>query len=157
MPFISFKITNKGNTKRNIIDILEKGVKGIIHINNNANYYVILEDNSKLDIYYKSFNCKDKEKIYQRITPSIHRVCIYRKLPYQKCETNHLFYIPFSVGFVAEGDIIMDNILHKKMFNIKRAYNEHGNIKCKEAFNYYKNNKEIIDKALLKQRTNNGI
>ena len=116
----------------------------------------LITNGEKLDIYHKSYNCKDKENIYLRVTPDIHRVCIMRRKE-NRSEVNNLFYLPFAVGHLAVGDVIIDNITNRKLFHIKKSAPDKYNAYCYEALQYYKANKDIIDKAILKKREEYGV
>lgn len=159
MPNFDIKTTFNSKTKKNIkeVTVLEKNVRAAIYVDLHNRYYVkLITNGEKLDIYHKSYNCKDKENIYLRVTPDIHRVCIMRRKE-NRSEVNNLFYLPFAVGHLAVGDVIIDNITNRKLFHIKKSTSDKYNAYCYEAFQYYKANKDIIDKAILKKREEYGI
>ena len=158
MPNFDIKTTFNSKTKKSIkeVTVLEKNVRAAIYVDLHNRYYVkLITNGEKLDIYHKSYKCKDKENIYMRVTPTNNRVCIIRSIS-DRHECNNLFYLPFAVGHLAIGDIVLDNITNKKMFYIKKSIPDKFAKYTDDAFEYYKAHKETIDKIILEKRKDYG-
>lgn len=155
LDFNKFNYSKTNNTKKEVT-VLESKIQAAIYVDKKANYSVkLISTGEVLPLYYKSYKCKDKENIYMRVTPTNNRVCIIRSAS-DRHECNNLFYLPFAVGHLAIGDIILDNITNKKMFYIKKSTPDKFAKYTDDAFEYYKAHKETIDNIILEKRKGYG-
>lgn len=155
MPTFNFSLANKESSKRktSTIEVIKKNIKGIVWIDKKANYSVCV-DNFSYSIDYKCFSCKDKERIYRQGEYDKNRVVYVRAV--DSCfECNPNFWLPFGVGCVVIGDLIVSPYNNnEKLFVIKECYVDINDEESHKAMSYYKEHiKEIND--IIRNRRNN--
>lgn len=125
--------------------VIQKKVVGIVHVDIDANYYVIV-DNQKYPIAAECYTCKGKCKLYRQGEYDYARVVWIRAIDFNSMNTN--YWLPFTVGCVVTGDVIHSNNFDK--FVITNVTDE-ITIKTHEAMVFYRKHlKEINDK--IRQR-----
>lgn len=148
MPTFNFSVVNvaKKKTPQKAKDndahkVIQKKVVGIVHIDIDANYYVIV-DNQKYPIAEECYTCKDKCKLYRQGEYDYARVVWIRAIDFNSMNIN--YWLPFTVGCVVTGNIVSINNSNK--FVITNVTDEITD-KTHEAMVFYREHlKEINDK-----------
>lgn len=164
MPFFSFKVIPKIAKHKNISDkirdkwvILEKDVTGIITINEEAEYHVILDTDDIIDILESNYKCKGQVTIYSQLlyNKNLTRIIIHRHKE-QLCES--FPNLPFCVGAIVKGDIIFNNDTALKYFKIKKCAIDNTNAKAISIFKDFREKYHLLkDKILSKINEYNPI
>lgn len=115
-----------------------KYIEGCVHINIEGDYYIVLEDNRKLEFSDESYDCTKTDLIYAKSLNKGHRVSILRETPY-KSKLNKNMYTPFGVGCIVDGTITEDN-----KFQFNEIISPWVNDKSKEALSFFKDNYKTI-------------
>lgn len=137
--------TSKNNNRGEVI--IKDDVKGIVFINENAEYYVKVEDINYL-IHKDSYSCKGKAKIYRQGYFDKGRFCSIRLVDDRKeCDKN--YWLPFGIGSTVIGTII--NIYNINYFLIKDCFTEF-NDESKNAITFYNNHLIEINNIIRKRR-----
>lgn len=153
MPIFNLSIIKKKksiNKRSNRYTIDIKNVIGVVHIDVRANYYIVYND-TKYDITDKSYSCKGKQIVYPLIHVEANRLVYIRNIS-DLCELNPLYYLPFNVGCIVKGDIIVNNDTKEQLFDIKKCYTERNNYECIKAINFYKEHKDEIYNSIKQKR-----
>lgn len=145
MPSFNFSIPKKVANKKfskNKHKVILKDVKGVIWIDENAEYWVAL-DNFQYPIHPDCYSCKGKSTVYRQ------EECYKSNLKYIRnageCyELNNNFWLPFGIGCVVCGDLI-DIGKVSPVFIIKDCWTEYNNESHKALEFYRKHIKEIND------------
>lgn len=150
MPTFGFSFAKKEVNKREKVnnsgkyEIIERKVTGVVFINLDASYYIKCGDKD-YDITPESYTCKGKTTVYRRGYDDKVNLRYIRTL--DSCvELNPLHWIPFSVGCVTIGNIVVNNITKRKYFDIKSVDVDYTNNISIEAHSFYREHyKEIND------------
>lgn len=148
MPTFNFSVVNVAKKEvpqkvksNDVYKVIQKKVVGIVHIDIDANYYVVV-DNKKYPIAAQCYNCKDKYKLYRQGEYDYSRVVWIRAIDFNSMNTN--YWLPFFVGCVVTGNIVHSNNFDK--FVITNVTDEITD-KTHEAMVFYREHlKEINDK-----------
>lgn len=158
MPSFNFSVVNKESNKRKTYnntkkyEVVEKDLVGVVWIDINANYYIKV-NNKFYNINSECYSCKGKTMIYAQGYDDKNRICIIRS-PEKCIECNHNLYLPFAPGCIVSGDIIINNPLTAKIFNIKEVWIDINNDDAHEALAFYKEHYKEINAIILKRRFN---
>ena len=156
MPSFNFSIVKNESNKRKTYnntkkyEVVKKDVIGVVWIDINANYYIKV-NNKFYNINSECYSCKGKDMIYAQGYDDKNRICIIRN-PEKCTECNHNLYLPFAPGCIVSGDIIINNPLTDKIFNIKKVWIDINNDDAHEALAFYKEHYKEINAIILKRR-----
>lgn len=156
MPSFNFSIVKNESNKRKTYnntkkyEVVKKDVVGVVWIDINANYYIKV-NNKFYNINSECYSCKGKDMIYAQGYDDKNRICIIRS-PEKCIECNHNLYLPFAPGCIVSGDIIINNPLTAKIFNIKEVWIDINNDDAHEALAFYKEHYKEINAIILKRR-----
>lgn len=159
MPIFNFsvsqkKVKQKKETKsNNSIKVELKNIKGVVFINDNAEYYINADNGIDYKINDKSYSCKNKSIVYRVGEYDTKRVKRIRPLN-NLLECNPNYWLPFGIGCVVVGNIINEG--DDVTFVIHDCYTDLYNEKCKKAFNYYLDNIDKIN-TIIKNKRLNGV
>ena len=145
---ISFSFSHKYKTK-NVVnknykdyEVIEKDVIGVVFIDINANYSVKV-NNFKFDIKPECFEIKKQKNLYHKLYNG--------RLLYIRYDTNKklssAYWCPFAPGCSVIGNIVR-NKLNKTYFQIKTIWNDNTNNDAIDAFKFYIDNIEEINKNM---------
>lgn len=130
MPRWNFSISpqkNKNKTRKSkgyIIEILN--AKAVVDINNRLLYIACFEDGRRFLIHKDCYKCKNKQVIYsQCLVGEFKQRLIIHRIPSYCIE--HRPYLPFAVGCVIEGDVIVNQDTLIRYFKIKKCYIDSNN------------------------------
>lgn len=156
MPTFSFspvkkKEKRKANNNTKQYKIIEKSIVGVIYVTIKGEFDV-LYNGVFYKIHPKCFKCKGKAKIYKLGEDKPKRFGFTRVLEDYK-EFNSFGWLPFTIGSIVKGNIIVDNRTNHYWFYIKKEWLDYDNELSKKAYNYYKENYEEINK-IIKQKFN---
>ena len=155
MPSFNFsviaKVTKKNKSisnNKNII-VLHK-VQGVIFINLQGNYRVELDNGDSYSIHKDCYSCKGHKEIYrQGELDKCRFIYVRHQGEYFECNSKH--WLPFGVGCVVKGDIILNPITKLQSFMIKKCGVDFENAMSIAAMNFYRHNiKEINANIKLK-------
>lgn len=158
MPYFDFSLVKKKSDKRktsnntNRYEVVKKNVIGVVHIDINADYYVKI-NNKLYDINSECYSCKGKNIVYVQGCDDKNRICIIRN-PGEYIECNHNLYLPFAVGSIVSGDIIINRQLITEIFNIKKIWTDFNNDDAHKALAFYREHYKEINEIILKRRFN---
>ncbi len=141
-------ISKKRNYKKS--KIVVKGANGVVWLLISGNYKVIVGD-KKYNIHPNCYSCKGNARVYRQGEND------YNRLVYIRCkddcvELNPNNYLPFGVGCIVEGDIVINNKTFEELFYIKKCYTDPYNQISKEALTYYRKHIDIINENIRKRR-----
>lgn len=147
MPTFNFTVTNKKikipNNKSDTYTIIEKDVTGVVYINTDFSYYVIIKG-IKYNFTNNSFSCKGKRTVYaQFLDKNKQRVCYIRSSD-NKSECNSLFFLPFASGSIVCGNIIYNTILKVNLFKFKKTIIEYMHPDSHKAIQLWRDNEEVL-------------
>lgn len=155
MPFFSFKVIPKTNKTRNtnlkLRDkwvVLEHDVIGIVTIDEDANYNVILDNDELVSILESNYKCKGHVIIYSQTLyeKDLSRIIIHRHKE-QLCES--FPNLPFCVGSIVKGNIIFHNDTATKYFKIKKCYIDHDNYKAISIYKAFRDKYHMLKDKIL--------
>ena len=155
MPSFNFsviaKVTKKNKSisnNKNII-VLHK-VQGVVFIDLQGNYRVEFENGESYPIHKDCYSCKGHKEIYRQGEFDKGRFIYVRgQGEYFECDSKH--WLPFGVGCVVKGDIILNPISKLQSFMIKKCGVDFENVMSIAAINFYRHNiKEINANIKLK-------
>lgn len=159
MPFFDFSLSKKKDIKRKTSKnnsrskVILKGVKGVIWIDNNAEYNVTVNMNGvlfKYPIHNSCYSCKGHARVYRRGVAFKDRYVYIRSLDkYTECNPFH--YLPFAPGCIVVGDLVKSPIDDNNLFIIKNCWTELDNTESHEAIAYYKEHMDEINN-IIKQK-----
>lgn len=159
MPTFNFSISvskidnRKKSYKDNIKEIVFKNIKGVIQINENAEFYVSLEDGFDYPINSECYKCKGHQKVYRQGEYDKKRVVLIRNQgEYGECNSN--YWLPFDTGCCVEGTLVYNKITDTKIFTIDKCYVDNTNNKAKEAYMFYKEHIKEINDIIRRRRVN---
>ncbi|AXH74519.1 MAG: hypothetical protein KNU04_gp69 [crAssphage sp. isolate ctbg_1] len=127
MPYFNFSPTFKAVKAKKIVkpkarfNIITKNEKAYVDINEDLDYIATFEDGRSYRIHKRSYKCKNKKIIYSQclIGEYKNRLIIHR-IP-DAC-VEHRPYLPFAVGCVIIGNVVLDNNDNIKYFMINKCY-----------------------------------
>lgn len=157
MPTFNFSLPKKETKARktshntNKYEVVAKNIKGVIWIDEFANYTVKVSDEYRYEIYPACYSCKGVNRIYGQFLDDNRRICIIRNVD-EYTECNPYCYLPFAPGCVVTGDIVVNN--YTKQFKIKSCNVELDNDDAHAALVFYRQNYNTISSALEKRRLN---
>lgn len=156
MPYFSLSVQKKEQKKKNNntikYQIIEKDVQGIVNITLSARYIIKVKD-IKYHITKESYSCKNKNNIYHQLCGNNSRICYIRYVD-KKYECNSKLWLPFAPGCIVKGNIIQGQF--EKLFAIKKVWIDPDNIDAHNAFQFFKENYDIISEQ-IKKNLFNGI
>ena len=129
MPIFDFSTPVKKNNKGKYKVIKEKytikvrKVKGIVFIDKDGSYKVLIEDNI-IPIKQECFTCKGASNIYMQELEKKSIRNIYIRYDNLNQELDILYYLPFCVGCIVKGNIVVNNYDKQQYFDIKESYIE---------------------------------
>lgn len=152
MPTFNFSIIKKESDKRKTSSkkVLEKNVKGIIWIDENAIYSVDI-NGTRYPIDIKCFSCKGKERIYRQGEYDKNRF-VHIRTSDLCSECNPNFWLPFGVGCIVSGDLVSNHSVYDKVFVIKDCYTDTNDEKSHAALSYYREHLKEINDIIRKRR-----
>lgn len=145
---ISFSFASKDKTKNKIIKssnkykIVEEDVEGVIVIDLNANYGVKI-NNITFEIVPECFAIKKKKNVYHKL---YNGRLLYIRLDTNK-KLNEAYWCPFAPGCIVNGNIVKNRI-DKLYFKIKDIHTDNLNESANEAFKFYIDNIDEINKNM---------
>lgn len=139
-PVVKKGVENKPKTSNNI----RVDVRGIVVIDLNG-IYTVKVDNDNYPISSKNFSCKGKMVVYSQTLTKLSGRLVYIRTEDNAVELPKNAYLPFCVGALVSGNIIVGNI-----FDIKKVAIDNKNPDAIEAMRFYRNNYEIIQENRLK-------
>lgn len=154
----SFKSTNKNKSyspKSKNNTIIYKNIKCVIDLTDDLRYVAFSENNAIYAIHPDCYNCKGHNRIYSQLLHGVNkqRVIICRVNDDSK---NHYPYLPFAVGCVVIGDVIINSKDNKEYFKISKCYIDYSYSFAVQIFNNFKNryNYELENKIILNYSNN---
>ena len=141
MPTFDFSAPVKKNNKGKYKVIKEKytikvrKAKGIVFIDKDGSYKVLIEDNI-IPIKQECFTCKGASNIYIRCD-NLNQ------------ELDILYYLPFCVGCIVKGNIVVNNYDKQQYFDIKESYIDYEDDKAANIFKEYKDNYDKLNQARI--------
>lgn len=154
MPTFDFSVSVKKNNKGKYKVIKEKYTikvrksKGIIFIDKDGSYKVLIEDNI-IPIKQECFTCKGSSNIYMQELEKKSIRNIYIRCDNLNQELDILYYLPFCVGCIVKGNIVVNNYDKQQYFDIKESYIDYEDDKAANIFNEYKDNYDKLNQARI--------
>lgn len=153
MPLWNFskpaKVSRRKNKIPKSIAVMEKNIKAVVNLNDSLLYSAIFEDGRNILIHKSCYKCKGKQTIYSQCLVGKYkqRLMIHRIPDY--C-IEHRPYLPFAVGCVIEGDIILNQETIVFYFKIKKCYIDPDNWFADRITKEFRDryNKELEDKII---------
>jgi len=110
----------RGSTdNRNTYKIVKKDVLGVVGITLDSSFFVIYED-TKYPIARISYKCGKRKTVYSRfLDDNKKRIKYIREL--DRRFDNIIHYLPFAPGVIVKGNLVIDNLLNKLVFRIKKV------------------------------------
>jgi hypothetical protein len=144
--FTISKKPRKSNSTTPVIKIIESKVTGVVFIDLNGNYSVKV-NGKYYTINIDNYNCKTADPVYS-INPTVDakRLIIYRSRCSKDTDLSY-GYLPFAPGSLVKGNIVTRDGYFGYIFNIKKVYREKGNAIATEAYNFWINNWDTINKS----------
>ena len=148
MPIFDFSTPVKKNNKGKYKVIKEKytikvrKAKGIVFIDKDGSYKVLIEDNI-IPIKQECFTCKGASNIYMQELEKKSIRNIYIRCDNLNQELDILYYLPFCVGCIVKGNIVVNN------YDIKESYIDYEDDKAANIFKEYKDNYDKLNQARI--------
>ena len=148
--FIHRKKNNKGKYKviKEKYTIKVRKSKGIIFIDKDGSYKVLMEDNI-IPIKQECFTCKGSSNIYMQELEKKSIRNIYIRCDNLNQELDILYYLPFCVGCIVKGNIVVNNYDKQQYFDIKESYIDYEDDKAANIFKEYKDNYDELNQARI--------
>lgn len=162
MPTFDFSIPVKKNNKgkykpiKEKYNIVTKKVKGIVFIDKDGSYKVLVGD-INIPIKQECFTCKGASNIYMQELEKKSIRNIYIRCDNINQELDTLHYLPFCVGCIVKGDIVVNNYDKQQYFDIKESYMDYENDKASDIFKKFKNNYDELNQARINKILNNRL
>lgn len=154
MPTFDFSVSVKKNNKGKYKVINEKYTikvrksKGIIFIDKDGSYKVLMEDNI-IPIKQECFTCKGSSNIYMQELEKKSIRNIYIRCDNLNQELDILYYLSFCVGCIVKGNIVVNNYDKQQYFDIKESYIDYEDDKAANIFKEYKDNYDELNQARI--------
>lgn len=154
MPSFNFTISTKKRKISKNYEILEKDIKGIIHIDIDGNYTVHVGNNIHYKIHPRNYDCSGSKRIFlQGVNNKSRTSIILKNNTFKKCYgLNPTKYLPFAVGLIVKGNIVVNKYSNIKYFNIKNFKIDYNELECHQILEFYRNNINIINENIMKKR-----
>ncbi len=157
MPTFDFSISKKDSKKRKTSQssdrykIVLKDTKGVIWVDKNGTYSVSLNDGFIYPIHKDCYSCKGKQKVYRHGQYDKNR-CVYIRCTGEYNDCNNNLWLPFGVGCVVTGNLLIDNVTKLHVFYIKDCRIDIGNNESHDALEFYKKHLNEINDAIRNKR-----
>lgn len=126
MPTFDFSVSVKKNNKGKYKVIKEKytikvrKAKGIVFIDKDGSYKVLIEDNI-IPIKQECFTCKGASNIYMQELEKKSIRNIYIRCDNLNQELDTLYYLPFCVGCIVKGNIVVTITINNNILILKKV------------------------------------
>lgn len=153
MAIWNFSKPTKISRKRNVIKyglkVIEQNIKAVVDITDSLLYIASIENGKNYIIHKSSYKCKNKQIIYSQLLVGEykHRLIIHRIPSY--C-IEHRPYLPFAVGCIVIGDIILNQANNVYYFRIKKCYIDNDDCFAQTITKRFRNNynKELEERII---------
>lgn len=154
MPSFDFNFAPKKSKRKTAksnsgTEIIESNVIGCVWVDCNGSYTVKVND-THYKISKDSYNCKGKQVIYRHGEGDRARFAFVRAI--DNMWSSHNIWLPFTVGSIVKGNIVVVHPFNFTYFVIKRIGVGYKNEHTKAALEYYRKHIKEINDSIRKYR-----